>query len=56
MCRCFAYMYVCVPHPCNTHGGQKGALGPLGLKLQRIVITTWVLGADLGLLQSFKCS
>lgn len=33
---CFAFVYVCVPHMYNVHGGQKRVLYSLGLELQMV--------------------
>ena len=34
---CFDYMYVCAPHICSAHGGQKTVSYSLGLELQMVV-------------------
>lgn len=41
-------MYVRTSHMCRTHGGQNGAVDPLGLELQRAVSHLWVLGTEPG--------
>ena len=34
VCWCFAFLWVCVPHACRDHRGQKRAADTLGLGLQ----------------------
>lgn len=44
-------MYVCAIRMCGTHRGLQGALDPLGLELQIVKATMWVLGTKIGPLE-----